>query len=120
MPDPLLAFTAGDLIHRAAAGDRKRRFVQNILAAAAARFAVLGFDQKPVVVLLAGAPTHADEMPAAMQLFAFEREFEMALGIAFVRIAFRDPTAAVPDHDRAAAIFAVGNSALKRIVVDRM
>ena len=54
----------------------------------AARGLVLGLDQQPVVALLAAPPVHPHQMPAAGQLLAVEREFEMALRQPLVRIEF--------------------------------
>src|SRR5271169_1858436 len=59
-------------------------------------------------------------MPAAVELFAVEIENEMALGVALVRIAFRSPAPAIPDHHGAAAIFAFRDGAFERVVFDRM
>src|SRR5579883_3495096 len=44
----------------------------------------------------------------------------MTFGIAAVRIAFGNPPAAVPDHDGAAAVFALRYRSLERVVLDRM
>ena len=71
-----------------------------------------------MTVLIARA--HAHEVPTAVQLFAVEREFEVAFGIALVRIALGKPPATIPDHHRAAAIFALRNGAFERVVFDRM
>src|ERR1019366_6238865 len=54
------------------------------------------------------------------ELLAFERERQMAFGVAFVRVASRLPTAAIPDHDRAATVLTLGDRALERVVFDRM
>src|ERR1700730_18858939 len=59
-------------------------------------------------------------MPAPAQLFAFEAEVEMALGQTFVRLALGKPVPAIPDHHRAAAIFALRDGALERVVFDGM
>ena len=64
-------------------------------------------DQQPVVALFARPPVHAHQMPAALQLLAVECEVEVALWQALVRIVFRLPGAAVPDHHRAAAVLAL-------------
>ena len=64
------------------------------------------------------ARAHAHKVPAAAQLFALEREIEMALGIALMRIALGHPAAAIPDHHRAAAVLALRNGALECIVFD--
>ena len=63
---------------------------------------------------------HAHQMPAATQLLTVERECEMAFSEAFVRIVFRLPMSAVPDHDGAAAIFALRDRAFEFVVRDRM
>ena len=55
-----------------------------------------------------------------MQLFAVEHEIEVTLGITPVRIALRNPSSAIPDHHRAAAIFALRNGALEGIVLHRV
>ena len=78
------------------------------------------FDEQPVVAFLAGPAMHADQVPAAVQLFALKGECEVALCQAFVRIAFRLPMATVPDHHRAAAIFALRNRAFEFVVGYRM
>ena len=44
----------------------------------------------------------------------------MAFGVTFVRIAFRHPGAAIPDHHGAAAIFAFRDRTLEGVVFDRM
>src|SRR5260370_32958784 len=44
----------------------------------------------------------------------------MALGEAFVRVAIGMPTAAIPDHHGAAAVFAARDGAFELVVFDRM
>ncbi len=85
-----------------------------------ARVFVVALDHQPIVVLLVGLAVHPDEMPAPAQLFAFQFEFEMALGQPLVRIADRLPLAAVPHNDRTAAILALGYRALEIAVVERV
>ena len=85
-----------------------------------ARFLVLALDEQPIVVTVPVAGTHSHQMPAAVQLLAVEIENEVALGVALVRIAFRDPTPAIPDHDGAAAILALRDRAFECVVFDRM
>src|SRR6185437_3166703 len=63
---------------------------------------------------------HADQRPGAAELGAVQREFEMALGIGLGSVADRLPPAAVPQHDRAAAILAGRNHALELAVLDGM
>ncbi len=95
-------------------------FFQNILGARRARRVVLRLDQQPIVVTLVIPLAHAHQVPAAVQLLAVKSELQMTLGIPFVRIADGLPRAAVPDHDGAAAIFALRDGALEAVVVDRM
>ena len=120
MPDPFLALAGGDLLDRAAAHDRARLLFQYVLVAQAAGFIVLGFDEQPVLVALTRPRAHAHQMPAAAELGPIEIENEMALGVALVRIPFGSPAPAIPDHHRAAAIFAFRNGAFERVVFDRM
>ncbi len=77
-------------------------------------------DQQPVVALLAAPAAHAHQVPETVQLLAVERERQMALAQALVRIVLRLPAAAVPDHHRAAAVFALRDGALEFVVVDRV
>src|SRR6476619_391345 len=95
------------------------------------------FDEKPVIALFARPAVHAHQVPAAAalfarpavhahqvpaaaELFALEGECEMALGEAFVWIVFRLPVATVPDHDRAATIFTLGDRAFELVISYRM
>src|SRR6476659_5638337 len=59
-------------------------------------------------------------MPAPMELLPFKREIELALGVAPVRIAIRDPAPAIPDHHGAATVLALRDRALEGVVLDRM
>ena len=59
-------------------------------------------------------------MPTAGKLLALEREFEMALLEAILRVAFRLPRPAIPDNDRAAPIFAFRDRSLEVAIVERM
>ena len=81
---------------------------------------VIPFDQKPVLVFLAGFAAHPHEMPAAFKLLAIKLEVEMALLQAAVWIADRRPRALVPYDDRAAAVFALGDRAFEIGVFQRM
>ena len=51
-----------------------------------------------------------------------QRELEIALGQRLLRrlVAFRLPVAAIPQHDRAAAILAFGNGPFEIAIVERM
>src|SRR5216683_1194484 len=77
-------------------------------------------DEQPVVALFSGPPMHAYQVPAPVQFFAVERERKMAFGQSFMRINFRLPTATVPNHDGAAAVFALRDCALEFVVGDRV
>src|SRR5580698_10206336 len=66
------------------------------------------------------ARMHADQMPTAAQLVAVQNKLEMAFGVALMRIAFRLPSPAVPDHHRAAAILPLRDRALELVVFDRV
>src|SRR5262245_39258258 len=55
-------------------------------------------------------------MPAAMKLLAVKFEAEMTLLIAFVRVVFRNPFAAIPDHHGAAAVLSFRDDPFELIV----
>src|ERR1700741_4375318 len=78
------------------------------------------FDEQPVVTFFTWPPMHAHQVPAAAELFAIEGEREMALGQPFVWVVFRLPTATIPDHDCAAAIFTFRNGSFEFVVGIRM
>src|ERR1700730_7933740 len=59
-------------------------------------------------------------MPSPFELLAVELEDQMAFPITLVGIAHRMPMAAIPDHDGPAAVLALGNRALERVVFDRV
>ena len=69
----------------------------------------------PLALAHPSAP--ASSRPAAGPVQA---ELELAGGIVRPRVADRLPGAPVPEHDRAAAILALGDGALERAVVERM
>src|ERR1700757_4661947 len=81
---------------------------------------VVALDQEPVIALLARLAVHPHEVPAPVQLLAVKLELEMALLQAPVRISDRRPRAIVPDDDRAAAILALGDRALKISIFEGM
>ena len=118
VPNALFALARRDLIHCAASRNRKRLLLQDIGSATAARFFILTFNQKPILVPIAIPPAHSHQMPSAAKLFAFEREIEMTLGVALMGVAFRNPAAAIPDHHCAAAVFSLRNSAFEGIIFD--
>ena len=63
---------------------------------------------------------HADEMPAALELRALQREIEAALLQSAHRIALGLPAAAVPDDHLAAAVLALRDLPLEVGIVERM
>ena len=71
-------------------------------------------------MLLAALRAHADEMPAALELRAFQREIEPALLQPAHRVALGLPAAAVPDDHLAAAVLALRDLALEVGIVERM
>ena len=80
-------------------------------------------DQKPVVAVAALAVVaHAHDHPTALQLFARERELQLALAQRPLRIAtvLGSPEAAVPEHDGAATVLALRDRALEVAVVERV
>ena len=82
-------------------------------------------DEKPVLALaeIAVPALHAHEHPAAPELFASDGEFELALpqGRTDVRgLLVGHPEPAIPEHYRAATVFAFGNRSLEIPIVERM
>ena len=120
VPNSLAPLALGDLGHRAAADDRERLLLENIRVARAARVLVLGFDQKPRLLFFSRPAVHAHEMPAPVQLLALEAEIQMTFLVSGVRVALRIPLAAIPNHDRAGAVFSRRDCSLECIVFDRM
>ena len=93
------------------------------------RIAVVGLSiavgdllEHPRLGLLAGLRLQAEHHPFALHPLTLEREVEMAFLDRLARVLARvgDPPALVPQHHRPAAIFALGNGALKRAIVERM
>lgn len=80
-------------------------------------------DQQPIGALAALAiVAHAHKHEAAVQALAFEGELEVALGKRLFRalLSLRLPIAAIPQHDRAAAILAFRNRAFEVAIIERM
>src|SRR5262249_53188877 len=76
-------------------------------------------DEQPAAPALIAARSH--QYPRASELLAGERELEVALGEALRDVVdLRRPRAAVPDHDRAAAVLARRDHALEVGVLDRV
>ncbi len=81
------------------------------------------FDQQPIGSLAAELiAMHTHQHPTAFELCAFQREFKVACKEGLVRGlgALGSPEAAVPQHDRAAAVLALRDRALEITVVERM
>src|SRR5436190_8194426 len=80
------------------------------------------FDEEPVVAVAAvplAVVPHPHQNPAALQLFARERKFQISLVKSPFRIAtLRGPEAAVPEHDGATAVLALRDGAFEISVVE--
>ncbi len=118
MPDP--AAPVRDFVHRSPGGGRVRHLLENVRRRFGSCVFVVGLDEQPRLLAFAWPLLHAHEVPAALQFLAVQSEFEVALLEAELRVIFRLPAAAIPDHHRAAAILAFGDGAFERVVLDRM
>src|SRR5690606_12025358 len=109
----ILAFGVGrDLGHRAAGQHRSQATLDQWIAFL--RVFVRDFAQEPVFALLARLLLQADQQPFALHPLAFEREVEVAFVDVLPALALdRLPGTAVPQHYRAAAVFAFGNDPLE-------
>ncbi len=103
-PHPALA--GFDFLHGPAGGNAGVVAVDDQFAGVDLRVFLL--DEEPVVALLARPPFHAHKDELTPEALSGEDELEFALCEALVRIADGLPGAAVPQHHRAAAIFALG------------
>ncbi len=122
-PHPVGA--CGDLLHGTAGQGAVGRPRRDRRLLAAARLVVALLEEQPVVLVLLVRPAlDTDEHPAAAQLLALQAELELALAIGPLRIGgalpVGIPAAPVPDHDRAAAVLALGDDALEVGVVQRV
>src|SRR5262245_23685645 len=59
-------------------------------------------------------------MPATVEFLALQRECQVALGQTAVGVAFSQPMATIPDHDRAAPILTLRNGPFEFVVGDRV
>ena len=86
-----------------------------------ALIAVVALDQEPVRAL-AALPVMAQshQHKASLQLFADQRETQLALAQSLFRVAVSGPEAAIPQHDRAAAILSFGDGAFEVAVIERV
>jgi hypothetical protein len=81
---------------------------------------VVLLDEQPVLALFVGLAADPHQHPAAFHALAVEPDVQLALLQAFMGVAERGPCAAVPQHHRATAIFALRNGAFEVAVVQRM
>ena len=79
-----------------------------------------GLDQQPIVAARSRLRMHAHEVPIAAEFLTAEREFEVPLGIAFARIAFRNPMTAIPHDHRSGPILILRNHPFEITVFERM
>ncbi len=108
-----------DLLHGAAALRACVVILGRLVALTGVFVALL--DQEPILAATVRfAGLHADQHPIAFEPIAMQPEFEIALGQAFVGVADRLPSALVPDHHRAAAIFAFGDDAFEAAIFERV
>jgi hypothetical protein len=80
-------------------------------------------DQKPIGAFAAvSVPLHADENPASVQTLSLQHELEVAASKRFLwrLVAFGLPISAVPELNRPAAIFAVGDRSLEVPIIERV
>ena len=116
------SFAVGNLLHRAAGGDRAI-LAEHGLAARVRGVCVAMLDQQPIGALAAELiAAHAHQDPTALELVTLQREFQIAR-LQCVLGAFHalgNPEAAVPQHDGAAAVLTLRNRAFEVAVVERM
>ena len=114
-----LALALRDLRHRSPRGHGAILF-QDVVGLAFLGEFVAVLDQEPVGALAAVAVAlHPHQHPAAVQLVAMQREFQVALLEAAIGI-IGFPGAAIPQHDGAAAILVVRDGAFEIAVVQRV
>src|SRR5262245_43004806 len=119
---PHAIFRGGDLVEGAPRGHALGLGLDHARGASGARRAIPLLDQEPAppigITPLASPDPH--ERPPAVELPAREDELEIAVAVALVRVAVGLPGAAVPDHHRAAAVFALRDGSLEVAVLERM
>src|SRR5262245_51778060 len=120
MPHAILR--RGDLVKGAPRGHAPGLGLDHARGVSGARGAVPLLEQEPAppigVTPLASPDPH--ERPPAVELSACESELEIALAVALVWVAVGLPGAALPDHHRAAAVFALRDGSLEVAVLERM
>jgi hypothetical protein len=80
-------------------------------------------DQKPIGPFAVGPVLfHADKNPAAVQTLSLQHELEVAASERFLWrfVALGLPISAVPELNRPAAIFALGDRSLEIPIIERM
>ena len=114
-----LALALRDLRHRPSRG-HGAILLQDVVGLAFFGVFVAVLDQEPVGALAAVAVAlHSHQHPASVQLVAVQDEFQVALLEAALGI-IGFPSAAIPQHDGAAAVFAFRNGAFEIAVIQRM
>src|SRR5262249_49165452 len=109
----------GNLFQIAAARDGERLLGDHVKFIPIAGLIIAVFDEKPLRLAALRRAAAPHEVPNAAELFAVQLEFQLAGAIPRCGIVERLPTAVVSEHDRAAAVFAFRDDALKRTVFDR-
>ncbi|GAA5174627.1 hypothetical protein GCM10023342_16040 [Modicisalibacter zincidurans] len=102
----------GDLVHGAVAGDAAIVVVDFRRLDLRVHF-VMALDHQPVLVALLLASGHSGQRPGAAQLFAVEGEVDAVP----VALSGRLPAAAIPQHDRAAAVGFLRDDAFEVAVI---
>jgi hypothetical protein len=113
----------GNVVERAAAFDTEGREGNNGVAGSGRGRRVALLDEEPVLlpVVRLFPPADSDQHPAAPQFFAVEREFEPAVAQRRRRVGVGwNPGAAIPEHDRSAAVFVLWNDPLETAIFERM
>src|SRR5262245_31012707 len=116
------ALAGRDLIH-CSPGSNRLVLGEQSIALALTFITVPMFDQQPIIALAMRAViAHAHEHPTSAQFLAGEGEFELTLAECLIdsAIALLGPEAPIPQHDRAAAIFAFRDGPLEVTVVQRV
>ena len=101
-----------------------RAFEQDVVIGFVAGVFIAFLDQEPLFLVAVAAHVALHEREAAVQLFAVEPEFQLALRVRFGRFfdraRLRLPRTAIPHDHAARAVIALGNHAFERAVVERM
>src|SRR5690606_31802992 len=115
---PDRASAPGDLGHGATGADALHELLQHV--APRRLFALLAvLDHQPVLALLAVPGAHAHQRPLALEPLSGEPEDDLAFLEPLVEVADGFPGAAIPQHDRAAAILALGDGAFEAAIGER-